>query len=205
MKKKEDLRFSLRNFILQGTLSDIGLGSNRTLVENHLGKVTFEDVPAVGGRHARYVDLNISFDYWIKNDDVFNINITRDTIMLKKNKTEGILKKMFDDYLLFYQPAKDILKLILENDIKLYYIETLSGELTNYYYVTSNNVKLFFNPFISEFYANAQLSELGADIGCLNQAKQHNAIEITKENFIVPPLFDELEKYPKGKKIEWKS
>lgn len=202
MELNKNLNFNLKDFILFGQLGNIKLGEDRSEIEKCLGKGLLEDFPK-GERSVRYTDLGLSFDYYKNTDKVFNISIATDILRNKKNKTEEKLNRVFLDYTFFYSPAKEIFKLILENNVKLFFISNLSGDGSPFYFVTSNNVKLLFAPALSGVYSNAQLSSIGSDFGCIQQTIQNNATEITVNNFIVPPMFNEMRFYPHGKKLDF--
>jgi hypothetical protein len=202
MELGNGLNLCLKDFMLFGRIGNALLGQDRIEIERVFGKNSYEDF-LIGERSSRYIEFGLSFDYYKNTDKVFNISLTTDVIKTEKNQTEGLLKKIFEDYSIFYLPAKEIFTIILENEIDLYFIEELSGNFSNYYYVTSNNVRLLFDPYISEYYNGAQLATIGTDAGCMQQARNHNAIKISFENMIIPPFFDEVYKYPKGNLLKY--
>lgn len=201
MVLKNRYNFILEEMMLFGKMGTIEIGKKREFIEDVFGEIPFEDI-LIGERASRYIDLGLAFDYYKKNDTLFNFSLNNDILRIENaNKTEGIIVELFSDAELFYEPAEKIFSLILDQGIDLFYNDKLSGDGAGYLYITSNNVKLVFNPYLSKFYKKAQLGYLGASMDCMSQVKSDQVIKITQDNMIVPPFYHELRDFPKGKKV----
>jgi hypothetical protein len=195
--------FIFKDLLLYGQLGPIKLGSPKKEVEDVFGNIDCEQMYN-GTKLASYDHLNLQF-YYDANNLLINFHLSDDIIVsestLKNRKTLGMIEILFSDFNLFYLPPIKLFSLMFEDKVKIYYLDKLSGEYCNYFYVNSNNVKMFFNPYLSSKIEGASLCYIGADYGSINQAFQNEAIEINSKNLIVPPNFNEIEIYPNGRRI----
>jgi hypothetical protein len=192
--------FSFKNLLLLGELGPIKIGSSRLEVENIFGIEEPEQMtPTI--KLASYEEIGLQF-YYDENDILFNFHLKY--YLSKKKRTSEIMELLFSDYPTFFLPSIELFKVILSGNIKLYYIENLSDQFSNFYYVSDKNVRMFFNHNLSEIFDGASLFYIGVDNGSsMKQAIENEAVEMTYSNLIIPPLYNEIEMYPKGKKVDF--
>ncbi len=200
-------KFSLVDVMLHNKLGSLDLKkSDKNSIELILGKPDYVEYFEITNSYSlTYKNPQIEVFYNKDSETIEQFKISTDIIIGKKNILNEGLSRLFSDFDLFYKPAKDILSLFISNNISLYYIDQISDEYSGFYYVTKQGDLLRFIESYGRYNIGAQLMSFS----CVNtelalqQAYQNNAIEITKDNFIVPPVYNELKKYPKGKKINW--
>jgi hypothetical protein len=112
---------------------------------------------------------------------------------------------MFNDIIFFYKTADEILRTIINARKSVFYIDEISDEFSGYYYLVEGEVMLYFNESLSQTFPNVQLESISLiNNGIGNwQSQFYNAKKIDQNYFVVPPLFNEVESFPKGKIIKF--
>jgi hypothetical protein len=152
---------------------------------------------------AHYTNSNIEIYYKDDFEVIDQFKIYSNLIFTDKD--EHYKSLLFKDFNFFYKSAEEILRTIINSKKRVFYIDEISDEYSGYYYLVEGEIMLYFNDCLSPLHPNIQLESISMIInGTASwQAKYYNAKEINQEYFVLPPLFNEVERFPKGKIVDF--
>ncbi len=196
------MKFNITDIILKNKLGeDLDLKkSNFVQIANLIGfPDNVEFLETTKGFCAHYTNSNIEIYY--KNDFEVIDQLKIYSNLFFNDKNEPCENKVLQDYNFLYKSAEEILRTIIQAKKRVFFIDEISDEYSGFYYLVEGEILLNFNHSLSQFHADILLESISLNnTGIADwQAKYYNAKEINHKYFIVPPLFNEVERFPKGK------
>ena len=191
---------ALRTFLLKGKIGPLGLGSTRKEVEDVVGIFdSYEETPAgfLGVFNGDKPNIQFYFTY---DERLRNFHVSTDVLYYserKKPKTENLLRMLFSDFHLFYQPPAYYLEQVLNEGIRLFYVEKMSEPEfgLGHYYITERNVKFFLSPRLHETIPGATLFYIGCSNNLLEEIAAYEGIEVTTGNIKLPSDLVGIKRY----------
>lgn len=179
----EQLNFRFKDFLLYGNIGSIILGQNKKEVEAALWTFDYYEpmnVSFLGYYNDDKPDLQFYF-----NDEgiLYNFHLKHYDYNIKGygfSSSQFFIRQLFSDYSLFLSEPEVILETILDNNVDVFYVDQLSGEFSNYYFVTSNNVKIFFEFSLANHKIKAGLCYIGCSPDLIESTASYKPIKVEK-------------------------
>lgn len=180
----EQLNFRFKDFLLYGNIGSIILGKKKEDVEAILWTFDYYERVHVGFL-GYYNDEKPELQFYFNDEGIlYNFHLRHDNFYRKLpgfSNTQYFIRQLFSDYSLFLSEPELILETIIDSNIDVFYVDKLSGEFSNYYFVTSNNVKLFFEFSLVKLRIKAGLCYIGCSSDLIESTASYDSIKVEKK------------------------
>lgn len=181
----KQLNFRFKDFLLYGNIGTIILGQKKEEVETALWTFDYYERAHVGFL-GYYNDEKPELQFYFNDEGrLYNFHLRHDNFYRKLpgfSDTQYFIRQLFSDYPLFLSEPELILETILDNNIDVFYVDKLSGEFSDYYFVTSNNVKIFFAFSLVNLKIKTGLCYIGCSPDLINDNTYYDPIKVEKKN-----------------------